>query len=172
ALSRMLDQHEPFPAVVMDRGWHLQRANTGAAVLFGRLFAPDPMPAEANVLRLIVEPGPVRERIVNWPAVVVALLERARREAVGGVLDPGTADLVAGLRARDDVRPLLAAPVAGGAPAPVIDVRFAVDGAELSFFSVVSTVGTPVDVTAQELRIEAFFPADEPTRAAWSLLCS
>ncbi|HEX7132981.1 MAG TPA: helix-turn-helix transcriptional regulator, partial [Iamia sp.] len=103
ALSRMLDQHEPFPAVVMDRGWNLQRANAGAGVLFGRLFAPDPVPADANVLRLFVEPGPVREHVVNWPAVVVALLERARREAVGGVLDPDTADLVGELRARDDV---------------------------------------------------------------------
>ncbi|HMJ75823.1 MAG TPA: helix-turn-helix transcriptional regulator [Iamia sp.] len=168
ALSRMLDQHEPFPAVVMDRGWNLRRANAGAGVLFGRLFAPDPVPAEANVLRLFVEPGPVREHVANWPAVVVALLERARREAVGGVFDPETADLVGELRARDDIRPLLAAPAPLGLPAPVIDVRFAVGGAELSFFSVVSTVGTPVDVTAQELRIEAFFPADDATRAAWS----
>jgi hypothetical protein len=32
---------------------------------------------------------------------------------------------------------------------------------------VVSTIGTPLDVTAQELRVEAFFPSDDATRAAW-----
>jgi len=39
---------------------------------------------------------------------------------------------------------------------------------ELSFFSVVSTIGTPIDVTAQELRVEAFFPADDATRDRWT----
>lgn len=51
---------------------------------------------------------------------------------------------------------------------PVLDVRFVVESRELSFFSVVSTIGTPIDVTAQELRLEAFFAADEATRAAWA----
>ena len=56
----MLDQHEPYPAVVMDRGWNVLRANRGARLLFARLLAPDPMPEPANVLRLMIEPGPVR----------------------------------------------------------------------------------------------------------------
>ena len=33
--------------------------------------------------------------------------------------------------------------------------------------SVVSTLGTPVDVTAQELRVESFFPVDDATAAGW-----
>ena len=54
----MLDQHEPFPAVVLDRGWQVQRANNGAQRLFGCLFAPHPVPAPANVLRLVIEVVP------------------------------------------------------------------------------------------------------------------
>jgi hypothetical protein len=50
ALTSILTQHEPFPAVIMDRGWNLQRTDTGAARLFGRLFAPQPMPTDANVI--------------------------------------------------------------------------------------------------------------------------
>src|SRR5262245_59650109 len=42
ALAAMLDHHEPFPAVVMDRAWNVLRANAGATRLFGGLFAPDP----------------------------------------------------------------------------------------------------------------------------------
>jgi transcriptional regulator with XRE-family HTH domain len=167
ALASMLAQHEPFPAVVMDRGWNLLRANDGAARLFGRLFAPEPMPAGANVLRLVIEPGRVRSHIGNWPDVVPSLLERARREAVGGVLDPASAELVAALRARPDVADLLAAPDATVASVPVVDMHFDVDGETFAFFSVVSTIGTPIDVTAQELRVEAFFPADETTRTRW-----
>jgi hypothetical protein len=119
------------------------------------------------VLRLMIEPGPVRDRLANWPDVAPALLERARREAVGGVLDTGTAALVARLRARSDVAALLVTPEAGAPAAPVVDVRFALGGTTLSFFSVISTLGTPTDVTAQELRLEAFFPSDEATRETW-----
>ena len=167
ALTSMLDQHEPYPAVVMDRGWNVLRANRGARLLFGRLLAPDPMPEPANVLRLMIEPGPVRRSVLNWAAVVNALLERAGREAVGGVFDRDTADLVRRLRARPDVAEVLADPVPTAPTVPVIDVRFAVDDEVVELFSVVSTIGTPVDVTAQELRVEAFFPADGDTRAAW-----
>ena len=166
ALTAMLAHHEPFPAVVMDRGWNLLRANRGAQRLFGRLFAPDPVPAEANVLRVFIEPGRVRDRVVNWPEVVPALLERATREAVERVLDSTTAALVADLRARADVEEVLARdrpPL----PSPIIDVRFDVDGVELAFFSVVSTIGSPVDVTAQELKVESFFPSDLETSERW-----
>ena len=38
----------------------------------------------------------------------------------------------------------------------------------LSYFSLVTTVGTPQDVTLQEVRIESFFPADARTeRHRW-----
>ena len=50
---------------------------------------------------------------------------------------------------------------------PVIDIHFDLGATTLRFFSVVSTVGTPIDVTAQELRLEAFFPSDDATRDAW-----
>ena len=167
AFTSMLAQHEPFPAVVLDRSWYVQRANLGARVLFGRLFAPHPVPETANVLQLIIEPGPVRDHLRNWPAAVPALLDRAQREAIGGVLDKATAELVRSLRARAEVAALLTHPDLSLGAAPFIDLHFQVDGADMRFFSVVSTIGTPIDVTAQELRFEAFFPADDITRDHW-----
>jgi len=35
---------------------------------------------------------------------------------------------------------------------------------ELCFFSTVTTFGTAIDVTTQELRIESFFPANDQTQ--------
>lgn len=46
------------------------------------------------MLRLVLEPGPVRSAIVNWDDVAPVLLVRAHREAVGGVFDPDTAELI------------------------------------------------------------------------------
>lgn len=83
------------------------------------------------------------------------------------MLDRDTAALIAALRDRHDVAEVLASPDTSRSHGPVIDLCFAVAGADLSFFSVISTIGTPIDVTAQELRIEAFFPADDATRSRW-----
>jgi transcriptional regulator with XRE-family HTH domain len=168
ALTSMLSQHEPFPAVVMDRGWNVLRANGGARRLFGGLLEPEPMPDPANVLRLMIEPGGVRDAVLNWETVVPALLDRARREAVGGVLDLDTATLVERLRALPEVAAVMSADPVPLAAVPVLDVCFRVAEEALSFFSVVSTMGTPIDVTAQELRVEAFFPGDQATREAWT----
>ena len=38
---------------------------------------------------------------------------------------------------------------------------------ELQFFSTIATLGTPYDITLQELRIECLFPADEATEQNW-----
>jgi transcriptional regulator with XRE-family HTH domain len=167
ALSAMLAQHEPFPAVVMDRSWNVLQGNAGAQRLFGELCAPDPAPEPGNVLEMMIGPGPVRDAVVNWPEVVPALLERCRREAVGGVLDDETAARLERLRALPEVAALQAEITPGAGTLPVIDVVFTLGALRLGFFSVVSTLGTPADITAQELRVEAFFPADEATHHAW-----
>jgi transcriptional regulator with XRE-family HTH domain len=168
ALAAMLAQHEPFPAVVLDAGWDVVRANGAATDLFAALAAPEPLPAVPNVLRLVLGPGPVRSRVRNWDTVAPGLLDRARREAVGGVTDPATAALLDRLRADPALAALVARPPDAAPPGgPVFDVCFDLDGTALSFFSVVSTLGTPSDVTAQELRVEAFFPSDEATATRW-----
>jgi MmyB-like transcription regulator ligand binding domain len=167
ALAALLERHEPFPAVVLDRAWNVLRANGGAERLFTALCAPDPPPEPANVLELMIAPGPVRERVLNWAPVASALIERARREAVGGVLDAETRSRIERLLSAPGVSAALADAAAEPLQLPVLDVRFALAGGELSFFSVVSSIGTPIDVTAQELRVEAFFPADEDTQTAW-----
>jgi hypothetical protein len=46
---------------------------------------------------------------------------------------------------------------------PMIPMGFRKDGKVLSYFSMVTTVGAPQSVAAQELRIESLFPADEET---------
>lgn len=153
ALEMMLAQHEPFPAVVMDPAWTVLRANGGARRLFGGLLDPLPVPSPANVLELILGAGPVRDSVLNWEPVAATLLARVRREAIGGVVSPAVAARL---------------PDVADVPAePVLEVRFRFAGRAVAFFSLLTTVGAPTDVTSQELRIEAFFPADDATRSWW-----
>jgi hypothetical protein len=167
AIDRILAAHDPLPAVLLNRRWDVRRANQGAERLFAHLLDPDPIPETPNVLRLMLEPGPVRAAVANWEDVAPSLLERARREAVGGVLDQTTAELVEQLRTGPDAATFAAVPRVVGPLVPVVDIHFHLGGTVLKWFSIVSTIGTPVDVTAQELRVEAFFPADDRTERDW-----
>jgi hypothetical protein len=41
----------------------------------------------------------------------------------------------------------------------VVPVHFRKGDLDVRYFSLVTTVGTPQDVTLQEIRVESFFPA-------------
>jgi hypothetical protein len=86
---------------------------------------------------------------------------------VGGVLDQATAEFVKQLRTGPDSSTFAAVPRVVGPLVPIIDVHFTLGGTVLRWFSIVSTIGTPIDVTAQELRVETFFPSDDDTERAW-----
>jgi len=51
---------------------------------------------------------------------------------------------------------------------PMIPFIFAKDGTTLNYFSMIATVGTPQTVTAEELRLECMFPADDATESEHS----
>jgi transcriptional regulator with XRE-family HTH domain len=155
AFDRILGSHEPFPGVVMDRHWNLVRANDGARQLFGQLVALDEIESPVNVLRLVF--GPLRPFVDNWSELAPALVARARREAVGGVPDHELQALIDELAAQLEAAEL---PTARG---PVIEVAFRIDGVVHRYFSTVTTLGTAVDVDLQELRIELFHPAGQPS---------
>lgn len=49
----------------------------------------------------------------------------------------------------------------------LLTIHFKRDHLEWKFFSMLATLGTPYDITLQELRIECLFPADEATEQNW-----
>jgi transcriptional regulator with XRE-family HTH domain len=158
ALERMLSHHEPHPAVVMDRHWNIVRANAAADELFGWLLGDADPDEQANVVRLMF--GPLRPHVANWEETGEALVQRVLREAVGGVPDRDTRRLLDEVLSLDGIPARWRTPDFARTPLPLLPIHFAKDGRELRYFSLVTTVGTPQDITLQELRVEAFFPAD------------
>jgi transcriptional regulator with XRE-family HTH domain len=167
ALNAILRQQEPFPAVVMNRHWELLRTNEGATRFFGFLLAPRRTSGRANVLRMMFDPRGLRPFVKNWNAVAESLVQRVRREAVGGIQDEATEKLLAEVLDYPDV-PRSLRHTRGDSPlSPVVPVIFEKGSDRFDFFSAVTTLGTPQDITVQEIRIETFFPADaQTTRAA------
>ena len=102
----------------------------------------------------------LRPYVANWEQTGEALIQRVHREAVGGVPDPVTLRLLDGVLALPGVPERWRTPDFAATPLPVLPVRFDKGGVDDGYFSLVTTVGTPQDVTLQEIRLEAFFPAD------------
>ena len=162
ALDRMLAHHEPFPAVVMDRHWNVMMANDPAAAMFASLLDGEAAGDPPNVVRLMF--GPLRARVANWEQTGEALIQRVHREAVGGIPDPETVRLLEDVLALPGVPARWRTPDFSSGTLPVLPVEFERADVRVSYFSMVTTVGTPQDITLQEIRVEAFFPADERTR--------
>jgi transcriptional regulator with XRE-family HTH domain len=165
ALQRVLRQHDPFPAVVMDRYWNVKMANEAAPRFFGAFIDMAARRGPRNILHLMFDPEGMRPFIHDWPMVAAALIARARRETVGQVVDTQTRDLIADLAAYPGVDPQWGRAEPLTSHLPIIPLGFVRDGVVLNYFSLVSTIGTPQTVLTQELRIECMFPADEVTEA-------
>ena len=103
---------------------------------------------------------------MNWDEVGSHLLARAERE-LSAADDRRAAALLAELRGYAGASPRTAPPLAGDLLLPIHIRRGDV---ELRLFSTIMTLGTPRDVTLQELRIETFFPADAASDATWRRL--
>jgi transcriptional regulator with XRE-family HTH domain len=162
ALERMLRQHEPFPAVVMDRYWNVLMTNEATPRFFSRFVDLEARTAPRNLLHLMFDPDGMRPFIANWEGVAKSLFQRVYRESVGRVIDERTRELLAALLAYPDVKAEWKDPIILSAM-PVIPIGFTKGGGLLNYFSMVTTVGTPQTIAAQELRIECMFPADEKT---------
>ncbi len=163
ALDHLLRAHEPYGAVVVDRLWNLRSANTGATRMLAALLPSpiDPFVA-GNVLRVFFHPAGLRAIIVDWEEAASMFLERIHRDAAMYPEDHELRALLDEVLGYPGVPATLRAP--GHAPiAPVLSVHIRHDGLDLKLFTTITTLGTPLDVTAQELRIESYFPADDIT---------
>ena len=155
AIEAILAAHLPYPALVIDQGWDLVAANEATYALLDGVSA-ELLEPPVNVIRLSLRADGLGGRIVNLDEWRENLVRRLRREH----------DLSADRRIAD----LLAefdsgVPAGPQAPGLVSPLRLRSGAAELSFLSTTTVFGTPREVTMSELAIEAFYPADDTTRA-------
>lgn len=161
-LQFVLDRHEPYGAVVIDRYWNVIMSNGAASRSLPAFSDPalwDNKPM--NLLRFVFHPRGLRQFIVNWEEVSRHLVLRTHREFGGPGEDEHGAALLAELHQYPDVpeRPMM--PPHSTISDLVLPIHLRKDGIDIRTFSTIMTLGTPQDVTLQELRIETFFPADE-----------
>lgn len=161
AIDLVLQGHEPYPALAVDRHWQMLAANRALAPFLDGVD-PELLVPPVNVLRLSLHPRGVAPRIANLDEWRVHLLHRLRQQVAANG-DPVLEALHAELEAYP--APAHAEPDPTAAAAFVVPMRMRTPLGELSFLSTTTVFGTPLDVTLSEIAIESFFPADAKTSA-------
>jgi hypothetical protein len=169
-LQFILERHKPYAAVVLDRYANCLMGNAPSERLIASLVDSSQLTGHLNHLRIVFHPLGARRFIVNWEEVAHHLLGRAERELGQARDDKDAAALLVELRdyAGSLVHRRPSARVSPGDLLLPIHIRK--DDFELRIFSTIMTLGTPQDVTLQDLRIETFFPADTESEAIWMRL--
>ncbi len=162
ALDHMLAQQEPLPGVAVDRRWNLLQANAGAVRLVEFLLGPIPPGTPVNLADALVGPDLLRPFLTNWSDVVRYFIRSVEADALAdGTAE--TAGLLERLRAYPGVAAILDRIGFEPTSTPVVPMHFRKGDVSLNLFTTIATLGTPQDITLQELRIECFFAIDDPT---------
>src|SRR5262245_3927911 len=166
-LQFILDRHLPYAAIVLDRYSNCLMGNKASGQLLTALVDASLMTAHANHLRLVFHPLGVRRWIVNWDEVARHLLGRAERELGASQDDEAATTLLAELREYAGDLPIRKHAASIHAADVLLPIHIRRDDLDIRIFSTIMTLGTPQDVTLQELRVETFFPADPDSEAHW-----
>jgi transcriptional regulator with XRE-family HTH domain len=162
AVTMMLTNHAPFPAIAIDRAWNILKSNVPFDMLSAMLGQDiwHRLGGGRNLMRLFFHPNGIKPYVTNWSAIAPLLWHRAQREAetLGG---DEMKKILSDLSQYQDAETLWSAETT--ALVPLLPLEITKDGISLSMFTVIATFGTAQDITTDELRIETLFPADPAT---------
>jgi transcriptional regulator with XRE-family HTH domain len=168
ALQRLLDAHEPWPALAVDRHWQLV-AHNRLVPLFLAQVAPALREGPLNVLRLSLHPQGLAPMIHNFGAWRAYVLKRLQHQ-VATTSDSTLAQLLDELRQMPlpaGAAPAAAEPTAEQKPLDLaVPLSLNTAHGRLNFLTTITVFGAPNDITLSELAVETLLPADAPTAAA------
>jgi hypothetical protein len=158
ALDRVLRAHEPYPALVFDRRWNIVMTNRAVDPFLANVH-PELLRPPVNLVRLGLDPRGFAPLVVNLADVRMVFRARIRRQ-LAAAPDPELAALYEELLAPggEGMDPSVESDV-------VIPMVIRIGGRELRLFSTITTFGTPMDITLDEVAIESYYPADAESAA-------
>ena len=173
ALGELIRAHDPYPALVVDRHWSMVMANRGALALVANV-APQLVEPPLNVYRVTLHPAGMAQFIDNldeWAHHLLGTLDRQ----VAVTRDPELRALLDEVASYPNIAELRSSETGSwrtrsSTPTVVVPLRLRVPDGEggtlvQSWFSTNTSIGTPADITLDELHVELFHPADEATAA-------
>jgi len=161
ALQRMLEKHEPYPAFVVNAAYTILMTNSGYEQMIKFLVGEHALKKYDNVYHLTFAEDGLRPHIKDWPGIEQFMLNRLWDEAASTQNSElfSLFEEISRLRTSEDPMDFQV-----DDNLPIMSLTFEKDVMKASFFTTITTLGTPLDLTTQELRIESLFPADEDTK--------
>lgn len=166
ALRRMIEKHEPYPAFVVNTGYKILMKNSGYDKIVKFYAGENTIKKYDNAIRILFSEDGLRNYVKGWPAVEQFLLARLWEE----VVSTQNAELVALYKEISQLRSS-SEPIDFQIDSnlPIMSLILEKNSRKASFFTMITTLGTPLDLTTQELRLEFLFPSDEETKQLFHL---
>lgn len=163
----MLRQQEPYPAIVLDRHWNILMQNEASQRIMSLFLDREAVRAlgRPNAMRTTYHPKGLRPYVANWEAAAAALIQWLHRDLLRVGSDEETRRLLDELLSYPDVPRHWRMLDLDAAAEPFLPLDLRKGDLTFRFFTTLTSLGTPYDITLHELRIECFFPADDATDA-------
>ncbi len=158
AIETMLQNHMPYPGVVVDRHWDVVNANMAAL----QMFAAAGLHGVGNMIEMLIVDDAESSIITNWPELASLALARLKTENLHCGGNPRLQKMFADLAGHDRFEGEDLSSI--DLYAPVIPMKLRIGDTELSLFSTIARFGTVQDITLSDFSIELIFPVDEITR--------
>jgi transcriptional regulator with XRE-family HTH domain len=159
AVRRVIHAHEPYPALVFDRRWNIVMTNRAVDPFLAQV-APELLRPPVNLVRLGLDPRGLAPLVVNLADVRAVFRRRISRQ-LAAAPDPQLTALYEEMLSpepEDNTGPRAAAEV-------VMPMILRVGEQQVRLFSTITTFGTPMDITIDEIAIESYYPADAESAA-------
>jgi hypothetical protein len=158
SLRRLLEAHQPNPALIVDGLWNLIEPNS-AASLHWEGVDPAVLESPINMLRLAVHPGGLPSISSMTPACSTPLIHQLKRKSRKDA-DDALGELM------EEIESYLPAdPPDGPTHQPMATLELQTPRGGVSLFTIIATLEAPLEVTAASLAIETFLPADDESAA-------
>ena len=169
AITRMMRQQEPYPLTVLNPWYDILRSNQAAQTIFSQFVLEParlkmPLNTPLNLYTLIFDPQLARPFIQNWQQIGRSMMARLHREALSKSNDARLWALLEQVLAYPEVPQDWRQPDFSDALEPTMTLVLLRGTTALRFFTLISTIAAPQQITLDELRIESYFPQDEQTR--------
>ena len=119
-----------------------------------------------NILRLMLHPAGLRPVLKDWERAAAHMVERAHRQLTGAAAEDPLRRLLDEVLAYPGVPESFTHQNPSLDALPVLPLEFEIEGMTLSWITTVASFGTPQDITAEEIMVESFFPANDATETA------
>ncbi len=161
AIDKMLTNHMPYPAMVVNQYWDVIKANDSAMELLSNLGYLK----HKNLIEALISDDPNTSKIINWHEQVLMILMRLRHEismlSGSDRLEELEKKLSAHLGQIDEVINI-------DVGQSILPIRLHMGSSVLSFFSIISQLSSIQDIVVSELKVELLFPADKATMNFYS----